>query len=579
MSKCKTDCLIINNERVINFYKKYKLDIETMNILVVDLFEKMVTDISGNMNNMMSSEILTNIKENSNNMELFRKEMSGLITSNIDLYKSEIASLKTYQTLLTSDIHNMRELIMRINNDISNNVTTKLFEIKQLYLDDLKSILSNNELVSNNKLIDLIEKENNIMIDKTLKTLNDIIPKSEINNSTKFEYLLNIFKEDIFKNIKDAKSEININDISSLIDNKYNNLLNNIQQSIVLHVGGSEERIYKSLNELRDLESSNISIQTNVNTNIIDYINKTTINSNRKGLQGENMLFDVIQSLFPSAEIINTSSKPKCGDILLKRNNKNAIIFENKVYSGPVNKDEVIKFRRDIEYNNLCGIMISQTSGISTKENFEIDILNGNILIYIHNCNYSHDIILVAINIIDHLSSSLSNINNDSKEKFYIKNDVLININEEYQRFYNKRNALKTYVTDITKKLLNELSDLELPNLKNILMSQFTIANDERFNCTICNKFVGINNKSLSKHIQSCFKKHNNNDNACNDSHENSDSNEINDTNEINEIDIAPIISDNNDDEQLMTLRVVENTINESENTNNKKGRVKKIKK
>ena len=142
---------MIKNKRVIEFYKKYKLDIEAMNILVIDLFEKMMTDISGNMNSIMSSEIITNIKENSNNMELFRKEIGCLINTNIDVYKSEISSMKTYQTLLTNDIHNMRELIMRISSDISNNVTSKLFEIKQLYLEDLRGVLSNNELVSNNK--------------------------------------------------------------------------------------------------------------------------------------------------------------------------------------------------------------------------------------------------------------------------------------------------------------------------------------------------------------------------------------------------------------------------------------------
>ena len=163
---------------------------------------------------------------------------------------------------------------MRISSDISNNVTSKLFEIKQLYLEDLKGVLSNNELISNNKLIELIEKENNIMIDKTLKSLNEIIPKTEQNNNNKLENLLNNFKEDIYKNINSGN--MNINDISLLIDNKYNNLLNNIQQSIVLHIGGSEDRIYKSLTELRDIESQNISLQSHVNTNIMEYINKTT---------------------------------------------------------------------------------------------------------------------------------------------------------------------------------------------------------------------------------------------------------------------------------------------------------------
>jgi hypothetical protein len=47
--------------------------------------------------------------------------------------------------------------------------------------------------------------------------------------------------------------------------------------------------------------------------------------------------------------------------------------------------------------------MISQTSNISTKENFQIDIINNNIVLYICNCNYEKDKIKLAISIIDNL--------------------------------------------------------------------------------------------------------------------------------------------------------------------------------
>jgi hypothetical protein len=57
---------MIKNKRVIEFYKKYKLDIEAMNILVIDLFEKMMTDISGNMNSIMSSDQKSILNYNKN---------------------------------------------------------------------------------------------------------------------------------------------------------------------------------------------------------------------------------------------------------------------------------------------------------------------------------------------------------------------------------------------------------------------------------------------------------------------------------------------------------------------------------
>ena len=62
----KTETIMIKNKRVIEFYKKYKLDIEAMNILVIDLFEKMMTDISGNMNTIMSSDQKSILNYNKN---------------------------------------------------------------------------------------------------------------------------------------------------------------------------------------------------------------------------------------------------------------------------------------------------------------------------------------------------------------------------------------------------------------------------------------------------------------------------------------------------------------------------------
>lgn len=69
---------------------------------------------------------------------------------------------------------------------------------------------------------------------------------------------------------------------------------------------------------------------------------------------------------------------------MVKRNNKPIILLENKSYQNPVSKEEVVKFLRDIEYQNYCGIMLSQTSNISTKENFQIDIVNNNVVLYVN---------------------------------------------------------------------------------------------------------------------------------------------------------------------------------------------------
>ena len=69
----------------------------------------------------------------------------------------------------------------------------------------------------------------------------------------------------------------------------------------------------------------------------------------------------------------------------IKRHQKKTILFENKYYSTNVQKYEVLKFIRDCDEQNCSGILLSQNTGICTKDNFQIDIQNNNVLIYIHN--------------------------------------------------------------------------------------------------------------------------------------------------------------------------------------------------
>ena len=69
--------------------------------------------------------------------------------------------------------------------------------------------------------------------------------------------------------------------------------------------------------------------------------------------------------------------------------------------------------------------MISQTSNISTKENFQIDIINNNIVLYICNCNYEKDKIKLAISIIDNLLPMINeNTNKNWNIKYLLRNHV-----------------------------------------------------------------------------------------------------------------------------------------------------------
>ena len=112
-------------------------------------------------------------------------------------------------------------------------------------------------------------------------------------------------------------------------------------------------------------------------------------NSSTKGRISENTVFNILLELNPTAEIEYVGNETGKGDILFKRYNRPHIMIENKDYSRNVNKTEVDKFKRDAENLNCSAIMLSQRHGIVEKENYQIEIVNENIYIYVHNVEYS----------------------------------------------------------------------------------------------------------------------------------------------------------------------------------------------
>jgi hypothetical protein len=242
------------------------------------------------------------------------------------------------------------------------------------------------------------------------------------------------------------------------------------------------------------------------------------------------MLESILIKLYPSSEIINTTGQISSGDFILKRNNQVKILIENKNYESNVPKREIDKFILDVETQNCSGIMISQHSGISFKKNFEIDINNGNILIYIHNMNYESDKIVIACDIIDNLSYKIKELNG-TDEHVKISSNILQLINEQYQRFIEKKELIISQLNNNTKQIIESLKDLELSELNNILSNKFASSKISNYKCEICNNYLGNSLLSLSRHKTSCRKKQLNNQTNQNNNNQTNENNN-NHTNE-----------------------------------------------
>jgi hypothetical protein len=217
------------------------------------------------------------------------------------------------------------------------------------------------------------------------------------------------------------------------------------------------------------------------------------------------MLGNVLNKMYPTAEVLNTTALKASGDFLLKRSGKQTILIENKNYEINVNLDEIKKFLRDVNEQKTHAIMMSQYSGIVSKPNGFIEINDGKVIIYLHQVDYSAEKIKMAIDVIDILSERLEEISNvEEMDGYVIKKDVLDKINEQFQLFLSQKEVVLTTVKEMNKKLTAQIEDMKIPDLSLFLNEKYASIQNQQFACEICN-LPFQNKRSLAAH-KKCHK-------------------------------------------------------------------------
>lgn len=489
--------LVIRNSKVVNFYNKHKeIDIEQVNLLYIELFEKLMTpsfDDSSIVTHVMSS--LTN---QNNDIAKLMLSLNAVNESN----KKDSENMRNIYLLNMDNIKSEMDQLKSSLQSVNLTLTNKIYETKDSYIKEVKDHMKANDNETTLSLFKMLENQNVNLTDKLVNHIAEIIPKAQ---SKQYDELLTLFKTDMLvslnslSEIKNQDPNVMIEKMSNIIDSKYNSLLSNIQENVINNISQSENRINLSLGQIKDISQRGCTIQEALNEQMI----KSKVSAN-KGSFSEKLLFDVINNAYPSGELINSSNLSAHGDMILKRNNKSTILIENKDYAVPVRREEVDKFLRDISNAECCGIFISQHSGIVGKENYQIDIHDGYILIYIHNCEYDESKIKCAINMIDVLSEKLVKMDNKNAT---ISIELLKDINLEYQTFIIQKDKMLCGLKDFYKKSLEQYNDLNLPNLDKYISNHYANSKINKVSCDICNKFETTKLTSLARHKHSCKKK------------------------------------------------------------------------
>jgi hypothetical protein len=460
--------LTINNKRIFDFYDEHKnLNFENMNLILVEILENLLKNTNPTLDMNVAASLLDSVKG------------------------------------LQGKINNIEDVMNKNLNDISNVFTLKFIDFKKEYMTDLQLILSNN---ANEKVAPLIKEYNESLLDKTKIMFGEIIPKNQESLYKSIEGSLRTLQESVNKDtnllIKSSLSKEVLQDYISKLDEKFGNTLLNTQNVLNTIVSSSEQRLDQRLGEIKEISSTNSSSQTNLYANINELLKKME-NSSSKGKISENLLFNVLHSLYPTAQIESVGNIKETGDILIKRRDKPVILFENKNYDRNVGQEEVRKFLRDVETQKCCGIMLAQHYGIANKNNFEIEIHNNNVLIYMHNVEYDSYKIKAAVDIIDHFKVCLDDLELGTGEHISLDKEFLDDINKEYQNFANNKLTHIKTIKDTQQKLIAQVEDLKIPTLEHYLSRMYASSGAKENTCEYCN-YVAKNLRALTAHHRGC---------------------------------------------------------------------------
>jgi len=447
--------LCTNNKRIYDFYTTHKsLDFEQINLLCIDLFENVLQDATATINKSIGSQILSECLEN-------RVRMAEL-SSGLQLINANLARV-------SSDLH------------------LKMLDIKREYVDEMKPILEKSGATLLNQInLDTVSLITSQVVEKTCVVLNQIVPEGNNQVVKQLHDDIQRFYNDEIKTMGAGTVKLDV--FFANFDTKYDRMMQSIQTPILQVLSMNDERINKNINKQQETQEKML-------TNLEDFLNKYKNNSSLKGKFSENLLHKVIIQMFPTAEIVDTSKMIHTGDLVVKRESKDSIIFENKDYADNVSAEEVNKFIGDCEKQGMHGIILSQNTGIASKKNYHIDIKKGKVLVYVHNVDYSQYKIQIAVDIIDTLSEKLKDTSVEKEEKTVSK-EVMAEINAEFARFVAQKEAVINVVKDCQKKIIDEIKTISFPSLERFLSSSDQIT----YTCDVCNRFTTQSKKALASH-------------------------------------------------------------------------------
>lgn len=226
-----------------------------------------------------------------------------------------------------------------------------------------------------------------------------------------------------------------------------------------------------------------------------------------EGFNGEAKIEMLLNKLNPNEEIIQNTDENTCGDFIIIGQNRPNIIVENRVSDVNIKTGEIDFFIQSCKNNKSNGIFISQHTGIIGKNNFEMDIIDSNVVIFIHSVEYDEDKIKLAFESMNTLYNKIKMLQVDMNTT--ISKEILYEINKEYQLFITQKEELQKYIKGNHSQMLNQIENIKLTHLTSYLSTHFSNIDKKGIHkCNLCNFYTSNTLKGMAAHKRGCKKKY-----------------------------------------------------------------------
>jgi len=423
-------------------------------------------------------------------------------TNNFNHLLSEMTANKNAMLLLQETVNSMKT-------DNLTSIISELNEIKEEYLYELKTLVISE---TTDKISTIMEANNTNLLNKTIDVIRNVIPNINAKQYDDINRSLYSFQKTISSDTQNLLKSVDTQALKEYMNNfeiKSSLMLQNIQQPILSFISSSEERINKNVNAIKEnitnTDDKHMSFVNNVTSMLDNYKKKQHIEH-----RTNNHFISFLTKSFGNADISSKFFGLDNTTTILKRITKPTILIQNYELETNIHVDDINSFMNTISDENACGILISQYSGVSNKNDFQIEFHDNNIVIFIHNADYSNTKIEAAVNIIDHLYFKLHQFNKTGiNDDFTIPKDILELINNEYQMFISQKTAVIDVLKESQKKVMAQLDEIKFPSLDKYLSSKYSAPIVKQgLKCDICKCYSANNLKALAAHKRGCMRKH-----------------------------------------------------------------------